>query len=85
MLGIPAEELPVFDHWLTDFARRGDVSGVTPEVERKGEETIANYFMDLIGDRRKRPWDDLMTDLVRPDEGGGGSSATTNSWRPASR
>jgi cytochrome P450 len=73
MLGIPGEELPVFERWLTDFARRGDISGVTPEVERKGEETISNftdYFMDLIRDRRKRPRDDLMTSLVRPDQDG---------------
>ena len=30
LLGVPGEDLPIFHGWLYDFARRGDVSGVTP-------------------------------------------------------
>jgi len=70
ILGVPREDLPIFHRWLNDFARRGDISGVTPEVERRGEESVdgfTDYFMDLIRDRRKRPREDLMTILTQPD------------------
>jgi cytochrome P450 len=74
ILGVPAEDLPVFHGWLYDFARRGDVSGITPEVERKGEEATASfsdYFARLIEARRRKPEDDLMTTLVQSaDEAG---------------
>jgi cytochrome P450 len=67
ILGVPGEELEIFHGWLSDFARRGDVSGVTPEVEVRGEAAVigfTDYFLDLITDRRKRPQDDLTTVLV---------------------
>ena len=67
ILGVPAEDLPVFHSWLYDFARRGDVSGITPEVEARGEASVVgftDYFERLIAARRARPQDDLMTLLV---------------------
>ena len=67
ILGVPAEDLPVFHAWLYDFARRGDVSGITPEVEALGEASVVGfteYFQRLITERRARPRDDLMTVLV---------------------
>jgi len=67
ILGVPAEDLPVFHTWLYDFARRGDVSGITPEVEARGEASVlgfTDYFERLIAERRKQPRDDLMTVLV---------------------
>ncbi|MGE4649689.1 MAG: cytochrome P450 [Myxococcota bacterium] len=67
ILGVPAEDLPVFHAWLYDFARRGDVSGITPEVEARGEASVVgftDYFERLIAERRARPRDDLMTVLV---------------------
>ena len=71
MLGVPREDIPIFHRWLNDFARRGDISGVTPEVERKGEESVegfTDYFMGLIRERRKQPREDLVTMLAQPDE-----------------
>jgi len=67
ILGVPAEDLPVFHSWLYDFARRGDVSGITPEVEARGEASVVgftDYFERLIAERRARPQEDLMTLLV---------------------
>ncbi len=67
MLGVPADDLPRFYTWAHGFARRGDVSDVTPERVREGEsatEGFRGYFMDLIADRRRSPRDDLMTALV---------------------
>jgi len=68
ILGVPRSDLPVFHRWLNDFARRGDVSGITPEVERRGEEATAGfcgYFEDLIRQRRAQPRDDFMSLLVQ--------------------
>jgi cytochrome P450 len=67
ILGVPAEDLTIFHGWLHDFARRGDVSGITPEVEAAGEAATAGfsgYFLDLIAARRRSPGDDLLTTLV---------------------
>jgi len=68
ILGVPRSDLPVFHGWLNDFARRGDVSGITPEVERLGEEATSgfcSYFEELIRQRRARPQDDFMSVLVQ--------------------
>ena len=74
ILGIPSEDLSIFHQWLYDFARRGDVSGITTEVIQAGESATQGftaYFRDLIAARRTSPQDDLMTVLieVRDDEG----------------
>ncbi len=77
ILGIPKEDLSIFHGWLGDFARRGDVSGVTPEVERLGEESaigFTEYFVGLIADRRARPRDDLMTRLEEAEHDQGNLS-----------
>jgi hypothetical protein len=70
----PKEDLPFYNRWLNDFARRGDIWGVTPEIERRSEESVdgfAHYFMDPIRERRKRPQEDLMTILTQTDEARG--------------
>jgi cytochrome P450 len=71
ILGIPRSDLPVFHRWLGDFARRGDVSGITPEVERRGEEAtqgFTDYFKELIQDRRRHSRDDFMSVLVEAED-----------------
>ncbi|MBW2270960.1 MAG: cytochrome P450 [Deltaproteobacteria bacterium] len=70
-LGVPKDDLPIIHDWLNDFARRGDISGVTPEVERRGEEAtrgFTDYFLGHIKDRRKRPGEDLVTVLVQLED-----------------
>ncbi|MBJ19610.1 MAG: cytochrome P450 [bacterium] len=74
ILGVPSQDVSSFHHWLNDFARRGDVSGVTPEVERKGEEAVigfTEYFLDRIGERRAQPREDLMTQLIEVEDQNG--------------
>jgi cytochrome P450 len=71
MLGVPAEDLPRFYGWAHGFARRGDISDVTPERIRVGEEAtegFRGYFLELIDECRKRPRDDLMTALVQLED-----------------
>jgi len=67
MLGIPSQDMPSFYEWSYDFARRGDISDITPERIERGEtasEGFTDYFTGLIEDRRKTPRDDLMTALL---------------------
>ena len=74
ILGVPRDDLPIFHTWLNDFARRGDVSGIDADVERRGEESVVgftDYFTRLIADRRASPRDDLMTVLVEAEDENG--------------
>lgn len=68
MLGVPHEDVPLFETWMSDFQRRGDVQSLTPEIEERGEAScqgFEDYFTGLLRDRRKRPAEDLMTALVQ--------------------
>lgn len=74
MMGIPESDRGVFLEWAHDFARRGDVSAVTPEVIAKGEAAclgFRDYFLDLAAERRKRLGDDLISALVRVEDATG--------------
>lgn len=64
MMGIPKSDVPLFFQWAHDFARRGDVAALTPDVIRRGEEATTgfrDYFLGLARERRKQPKDDLLT------------------------
>ncbi|MFO0690446.1 MAG: cytochrome P450 [Myxococcota bacterium] len=74
MMGIPKGDVPLFFQWAHDFARRGDVAALTPDVVRRGEEATAgfrDYFLALARARRQQPKDDLLTliALARDDRG----------------
>ena len=67
MLGIPRSDVPLFFEWAHDFARRGDVAALTPDVIRRGEAAtlgFRDYFLDLARARRRQPKDDLLTLLA---------------------
>jgi len=67
MMGIPRGDVPRFFQWAHDFARRGDVAALSPEVIRRGEEAtlgFRDYFLDLARERRKKPRADLLTRLA---------------------
>lgn len=74
MMGIAKSDVPLFFQWAHDFARRGDVAALTPDVIRRGEEATTgfrDYFLALARERRARPKDDLLTliALARDDRG----------------
>ncbi|MEE3327496.1 MAG: cytochrome P450 [Myxococcota bacterium] len=74
LLGTPKSDLPIIHDWLGDFARRGDVSGVTEEVVKKGEEATrgyTTYFTEQIKERRGRPRDDLMSEIIQSEDENG--------------
>jgi len=73
MMGIPIEDRDIFMTWAHDFARRGDVSAVTDDVIERGErasEGFRDYFLALARSRRRALGDDLISALVRVEEGG---------------
>lgn len=77
MMGVPAEDLPRFFGWAHDFARRGDVSDITEERVRAGEDATRGfneYFLEHVRDRRRTPRADLIGALVEARDGGRGLS-----------
>lgn len=71
MLGIPRSDVPRFFQWAHDFARRGDVAALTPDVIQRGEEAtlgFRDYFLDLARERRKQPKDDLLSLIANAED-----------------
>ncbi len=58
MLGIPPAERDVFKHWSDKV-----VSNST-ELALEGYKELAHYFKGIVEQRRKMPWDDLVSDLL---------------------
>ena len=74
MMGIPRSDVPRFFQWAHDFARRGDVAALTPDVIRRGEEAtlgFRDYFLELARERRKQPKDDLLTLIALAEDARG--------------
>ena len=73
MIGIPQEDLPLFETWARNFSRRGDISALSEEVVEAGEDAsqgFDDYFLDLVKQCRKNPRDDLMSALVHVEDEG---------------
>lgn len=74
LFGVPASDREVFSRWVEDIVRRVDiVTSLTPEdVERhdRARAEFRDYFRWLIGQRRERGGDDLLSALVRFEDHG---------------
>jgi cytochrome P450 len=73
MLGVPEEDREQIREWTDETLHRepGEVDP-TPRIAPIMAE-IARYFMRYVNERRERPTDDMMTDLLQAefeDEGG---------------
>ena len=74
-LGVPREDRKLLFHWTNEVIGKDD-----PEYRRPGEtpgQTIKRargevhvYFGELIGQRRRDPQDDLMSELIRGEVNG---------------
>ncbi|MCH2172562.1 cytochrome P450 [Myxococcota bacterium] len=74
MLGVPAEDLPLFQRWAHDSHRRGELGLISEEVVARGEEAtrgFQDYFLGLIREHRRHPREDLMSALIEAEDGGG--------------
>jgi cytochrome P450 len=58
MLGIPPNERDMFKRWSDDVVSN------SPERALSGYTELDRYFRGIIAQRRKMPWDDLVSDLL---------------------
>jgi cytochrome P450 len=75
MLGVPVKDHERFKAWGLDIARGLDAIMLPPdsEVGRRsvsGRRALAEYFRELIGERRTAPRDDMLSALIAAEEAG---------------
>ena len=75
MLGVPVEDHERFKGWGLDIARGLDAILLPPDsdVGRRavaGRHALANYFRDLIAERRGAPRADMLSALIAAEEAG---------------
>ena len=74
LLGVPLEDQDRFKVWSGALARGLDPDFLlTPEVidaRSEGVLQFAQYFFELLAERRRNPGDDLLSRLVQAEDGG---------------
>lgn len=58
MLGIPPSERDTFKRWSDDVVSNSTERAIS------GYQELSSYFHEIIAQRRKRPWDDLVSNLL---------------------
>jgi cytochrome P450 len=80
MLGVPVADHDRFRGWSLDLARGLDASlfGESDLAQRAGaaQRALADYFRDLIAERRVTPRDDLLSLMIAAEEAGDRLSET---------
>jgi len=68
MLGVPAEDFPVFHRWVVDIVARFDLAGLGSTRIARDSNTatkeLTAYLLALADNRRAEPRDDLISRLV---------------------
>jgi len=75
MLGVPVEDHERFKGWSLDIARGLDAIMLPPDSEvarssMTSRRALANYFRELIAERRASPRGDLLSALIAAEEAG---------------
>jgi cytochrome P450 len=71
LLGAPKGDWQLFSRWATDVLRVFDLNLQEDlPVIMKAQEELEAYTIQLIDERRMRPADDLITDLIAAEEQG---------------
>jgi pimeloyl-[acyl-carrier protein] synthase len=75
MLGVPVEDRDRFRQWGLDIARGLDSILLPPDSEVGRRSTaarhaLADYFRELIAERRAAPRGDMLSDLIAAEEAG---------------
>jgi cytochrome P450 len=75
MLGVPVKDHERFKQWGLDIARGLDAIMLPPDSEVAvrsiaGRRALANYFRELIAERRSAPRDDMLSALIAAEEAG---------------
>jgi cytochrome P450 len=76
MLGVPTEDRARFKHWSDEVSvvLGGDVAALSEKALRRAttaREELADYFQDIVRQRRKNPGIDLISALTQAEEEGG--------------
>jgi cytochrome P450 len=71
LLGAPKEDWKLFSRWASDVLRifNGNLNEDLPVIAAAQDE-LDEYTRELIADRRSKPADDLLTDLIAAEEEG---------------
>ena len=71
LLGAPKEDWKLFSQWATDIFRifNNNLQEDLPLV-KQGFAELDDYVRDMIAERRDKPADDLLTDLIAAEEAG---------------
>src|SRR3954454_1186511 len=71
LLGAPKEDWKLFSAWATDIFRifNGDVANDAEKIKQASEE-LDDYVRAMIADRRTKPADDLLSDMIAAEEAG---------------
>lgn len=73
MMGAPRSEIENFKLWSDDIGLFVGGSRVTPDKYARAEAATAQMsdaFRDLIAERRRKPREDMITDLIRAEDEG---------------
>ncbi|HEY2303866.1 MAG TPA: cytochrome P450 [Acidimicrobiales bacterium] len=73
ILGVPDSDHPLIEALARDFARAGDLSALTPEIVRRGDDAasgFADYFGRMVELRRRDPGDDVLSALAGAEADG---------------
>jgi cytochrome P450 len=75
MLGVPVKDHERFKQWGLDIARGLDAIMLPPDSEVgqrsiAGRRALAQYFRELIAQRRAAPRDDMLSALIAAEEAG---------------
>jgi cytochrome P450 len=76
LLGAPKQDWRLFSRWATDLLRifNNNLREDLPVIDKARHE-LDTYVYDLINDRREKPADDLLTDLIAAEAEGDRLSA----------
>lgn len=70
MLGVPEEDREQIRQWTDETIHRDEGEIDASERMAKVQMAMGGYFMRYIAERRKRPADDMMTDLIQAEVAG---------------
>ena len=73
LLGVPPEDRDKFKHWSDTVVATLGGPFVAPDVFERGRlalEELAEYFSDIIAERRRAPKEDLISGLIAAEEQG---------------
>ena len=71
LLGAPKQDWQSFSRWASDILEIFSIDVVNKlDVIMRAQEELGEYTRGLIAERRSRPADDLLTDLIAAEEAG---------------